>query len=183
MEGSIPPAGSDLAVQLPSLRRGKRKAHYPKNPYVKNSNITDMYLFCRRNRFRLGAKLLGLLLGCDIRCEIPSSLFIPHPTGIIVDTHCVLGNNVVLLQQVTLGVQYPYGRIANEIRDPVLKDGVYVGPGAKILGQITVGEWSVIGANAVITCDVPANSIAVGHNKILKMSTLELERKIMSGEV
>lgn len=183
MQGSTPLGNSDLISKLPSVHGNKSKLHYPKNPYIKNSKIADLYLFCRRKQFRLAAKLLGLLLGCDIRCKIPARLFLPHPTGIVVDTDCVLGDDVVLLQQVTLGVQHPYGRLVKEFRDPVLKDGVYVGPGAKILGRVTIGEWSVIGANAVITCDVPAYSIAVGHNKILKMSALELERKVMAGEV
>jgi serine O-acetyltransferase len=156
---------------------------YPKNPYIRNGRMADFYLACLRREWRIPSKILGLLLGCEIACKIPARLFIPHPVGIVVDTGCVLGENVVLLQQVTLGVQYPYGRVAREFRDPVLREGVYVGPGAKILGRITIGEWSVIGANAVITCDVPPCSIAVGHNKIVEMKTPELERKIMNGEL
>jgi serine O-acetyltransferase len=58
--------------------------------------------------------------------------------------------------------------------DPILKEGVYVGPGAKILGHITIGEWSVIGANAVVTSDVPPFSIAVGNNRILEKKTTEI---------
>lgn len=180
IDGAISSTGSDSALPLRSPDRSTLKPHYPKNPYLRNSKITDLYLFCRRKQFRLPAKMLGLIMGCEIGCKIPDRLFIPHPIGIVVDTDCVLGNDVVLLQQVTLGVQYPYGRLANELRDPVLEDGVYVGPGAKILGYVTIGKWSIIGANAVISIDVPAYSIAVGHNKILKMSSLELERKILS---
>ena len=58
--------------------------------------------------------------------------------------------------------------------DPILKEGVYVGPGAKILGRITIGEWSIIGANAVVTESVPAYSVVVGHNKVLRMKSTEL---------
>ena len=112
--------------------------------------------------------MLGLLMGCQITCPIPSRLFLPHPIGIVVDSTCILSDDVVLLQQVTLGSKYPYGRVANERVNPTLKQGVYVGPGARVLGPITIGEWSVIGANAVITQDVPAYSIAVGHKNFLR---------------
>jgi serine O-acetyltransferase len=120
--------------------------------------------------------LLGQILNCQINCPIPARLFLPHATGVIVDTCCELGNDVVLLQQVTLGGRDPYHRAdRNPDRvDPILRDGVYVGPGARILGPVTIGEWALIGANAVVTIDVPAYSIVVGHNKILSKKTTEL---------
>jgi serine O-acetyltransferase len=94
----------------------------------------------------------------------------------VADTDCVIGNDVVLLQQVTLGVVGPYyhSEIDPTKVDPILKDGVYVSPGAKILGHITIGEWSVIGANAVVTTDVPPYSIVVGYNRILERKSSEL---------
>jgi serine O-acetyltransferase len=107
----------------------------------------------------------------------------PHPLGIVADTDCIIGDNVVLMQQVTLGVRYPYGREADELRDPTLKQGVFVGAGARILGPITIGEWAVIGANAVVTKDVPPYAIVVGYNKIASFSSDDLERRILSGEL
>lgn len=160
-----------------------KKFCYPKNPYISNSALTSLYLSCLRLNLRRTSKIIGLLLGCDISCKVPRRLFLPHPEGIIVDTNCVLTNNVVLLQQVTLGVKFPYGRVADELRDPILMEGVYVGPGAKILGPVTIGEWSIVGANAVITCDLPPFSIAVGYNKILPTKSTELEHRIMAGLV
>jgi serine O-acetyltransferase len=155
---------------------------YPKNPYIRNGKIADLYLSLLRRRWNRLAKVLGLLMGCQITCPIPSRLFLPHPIGIVVDSTCILSDDVVLLQQVTLGSKYPYGRVADERVNPTLQQGVYVGPGARVLGPITIGEWSVIGANAVITRDVPAYSIAVGHNKILDTKTTELELKSVTGE-
>jgi serine O-acetyltransferase len=156
---------------------------YPKNPYIKNSRMAELYLSALRAKRRIPAKLLGLLLGCDILCPVPKRLFMPHPFGIVADSDCVLGEDVVLLQQVTLGVRYPYGCERHEMRDPILEEGVFVGAGARILGPITIGRWSVIGANAVVTKNVPAFSIVVGHNKSLDMKSDELERRILTGEV
>ena len=60
---------------------------------------------------------------------------------------------------------------------PVLREGVYVGPGARILGHVIVGEWSVIGANAVVTIDVSPYSVVVGHNKVLDKKSTEIFQK------
>jgi serine O-acetyltransferase len=149
---------------------------YPKNPHIKNTKTVAVYLFFLRRRWRILAKAMELLLNCQISCDLPDRLFIPHPMGIVVDTHCVLGNNVVLLQQVTLGVVGPYyhSHLDPKTCDPILEEGVYVGPGAKILGHITIGKWSVIGANAVVTINIPPYSIVVGHNRILSRKSIEL---------
>jgi serine acetyltransferase len=168
-----------LAVRL---RQGTNniamsRISYPKNPYIKNGRVVDWYLSCLRRKWRIPGKLIGLLLGCEIGCQVPERIFMPHPNGIVVDTHTVLSNDVVLLQQVTLGVAHPYydRNVDERLVDPILKEGVYVGPGAKVLGHITIGEWSVIGANAVITRDVPPNSIAVGNNRILDKKAAEIK--------
>ena len=51
---------------------------------------------------------------------------------------------------------------------PILEEGVYVSMGAKVLGPVTIGAWSVIGANAVVTEDVPPFSTVFGNNRILR---------------
>ena len=99
----------------------------------------------------------------------------PHPFGIVIDNHSKIANDVVLLHQVTLGIANPYYHPDDPPGlNPILQDGVFVGAGAKILGFVTIGEWSVIGANAVVTVDVPAYSIVVGHNKILRNKSTDL---------
>ena len=64
----------------------------------------NLYLAWQRRGWRAPAKMLGLLLGCEVNCKLPNRLFMPHPQGVVVDGNCRLGENVVLLQQVTLGV-------------------------------------------------------------------------------
>jgi serine acetyltransferase len=138
--------------------------------------MAEVYLLCLRRRWPLAAKMVGLLLNCQINCCVLQRLFLPHPIATVADTMCCLGNDVVLLQCVTLGGRHPYhrsDRIADRV-DPILKDGVYVGPRARVLGPITVGEWSIIGANAVVTLDIPPSSIVVGHNRVLSKKTTDL---------
>jgi len=74
-----------------------------------------------------------------------------------------LGENVVLMQQVTLGGKNPHlGSAGCDDQFPILEEGVYIGTGAKILGNVTVGAWSIVAANAVVTKDVPPYSIVGG---------------------
>lgn len=117
-----------------------------------------------------------MLLSCEIRCEVPERLFIPHPNGIVTGGAVELGNDVVLLQQVTLGCRSAYAGVTEDDGDPRLGEGVYIGPGARILGPITIGEWSIIGANAVVTASVPAYSIVVGYNKVLELTTRDIQQ-------
>jgi len=147
---------------------------YPKNHCIKNGKLAALYLHCLRRGWRRIGKAIGLMLGCQIACAVPKRLFIPHPLGIVTGEQAQLADDVVLLQQVTLGCKSPYAGVMKDDGDPILKEGVYVGPGAKILGRITIGEWSIIGANAVVTESVPAYSIVVGHNKVLRMKSTEL---------
>jgi len=69
---------------------------------------------------------------------------------------------VVIGQQVTLG-----GRDLNIDHMPVIEDGVYLGAGCKVLGKVVVGRGAIVGANAVVTKDVPAGAVVVGANRIL----------------
>jgi serine acetyltransferase len=147
---------------------------YPKNRYVYNSKLGALYLSCLRKQWRIPGKILGTLLNCDIFCKIPDRLFIPHPYGIVAGGQTVLSNDVVLLQQATLGCLGPYDSELEGDGYPVLMEGVYVGPGARILGHVIVGEWAVIGANAVVTVNVPPYSVVVGHNKVLEQKSSEL---------
>ncbi len=148
--------------------------HFPKNPSIRNGPLAAAYLFCLRKQWRIFARLFGLLLGCEIRSAVPERVFIPHPTGIVVGNGARIANDVVLLQQVTLGCLGVYAGTVPDDGEPILEEGVYVGPGAKVLGRITIGAWSIIGANAVVTQNVPAGSLVVGYNKILPGHAREL---------
>lgn len=95
------------------------------------------------------------------RCKIGKGLWLPHGTnGIILHGDSVIGNNVVLHHQVTLGMR-KFGE-EKAFQAPRIGDDVIIGTGAKILGDITIGDKSIIGANAVVINDVPNDSTAVG---------------------
>lgn len=89
---------------------------------------------------------------------IGKNLFIDHGYGVVIGETTIIGDNVIMYQGVTLG------GTGKEIgkRHPTVEDNVFIGSGAKILGNITLGENSKIGANAVILKDVPSNSTVVG---------------------
>lgn len=85
--------------------------------------------------------------------------------GIVIGETSIIGNDVTIYHGVTLGgVSLFKGK-----RHPTINDNVIIGAGAKVLGNITIGNNSKIGANSVILKDVPENSVAVGiPGKILK---------------
>jgi serine O-acetyltransferase len=85
-------------------------------------------------------------------------LFIDHGMGIVIGETAEVGNNVSLLQGVTLGGT----STRREKRHPTLLDNVTVGAGAKIIGAITIGENSRVGAGSVVVRDVPPNAVVVG---------------------
>jgi serine O-acetyltransferase len=91
-------------------------------------------------------------------CHIGRRFFIDHGMGVIIGETAVLGDDVLLYQGVTLG------GTGNETgkRHPTLGDRVVVGAGAKVLGNISIGSDTRIGANSVVLHDVPAHSTVVG---------------------
>jgi len=90
--------------------------------------------------------------------SIGRRVFIDHGVGVVIGETAIIGNDVIIYQQVTLGgVRTDKGK-----RHPTLEDGVVIGAGAKILGNITIGANSKVGANSVVVKDVPPESTAVG---------------------
>ncbi|MEQ1724574.1 MAG: serine O-acetyltransferase EpsC [Sphingopyxis sp.] len=87
-------------------------------------------------------------------------LFIDHGFTVIGET-AVIGDDVTIYQCVTLGGTNPANGVAGK-RHPSLENGVIIGSGAQVLGPITVGARARIGANAVVTRDVPAGAVMVG---------------------
>jgi serine O-acetyltransferase len=109
---------------------------------------------------RMISQAARFLTGIEIHpgATIGEGLFIDHGMGVVIGETSVIGNNVTLYQGVTLGGT---GKEKGK-RHPDIGDNVVVGTGAKILGRITVGDNSYIGANAVVLKDVPANSTVGG---------------------
>ncbi len=117
-----------------------------------------------RRQIRLLARWLShfmrLITGIEIHpgARIGSQFFIDHGMGVVIGETAEVGECVTLYHGVTLGgVSLSKGK-----RHPTLENHVVVGAGAKILGAITIGEHSRIGANAVVVKDVPPNSVVVG---------------------
>ena len=106
---------------------------------------------------------LRFLTGVEIHpgATIGRRLFIDHGMGVVIGETAVLGDDVMLYHGVTLGGKSRHHR-RDEKRHPTLEDGVTVGAGAKVLGDITLGAWSTVGANAVVTKDAPPNSLLIG---------------------
>ncbi|HMH51710.1 MAG TPA: serine O-acetyltransferase [Candidatus Acidoferrum sp.] len=100
------------------------------------------------------------LTGIEIHpaARLGRGLFIDHGMGLVIGETTEVGSNVTLLQGVTLGGT----SLRREKRHPTLGEGVVVGTGAAVLGAITIGEGSRIGAGSVVVRDVPPNSVVVG---------------------
>ena len=122
-------------------------------------------------KFDLVARIISqfsrFLTGVEIHpnAKIGKNLFIDHGMGVVIGETSEIGNNVTIYHNVTLGGIAPSINTndqRNTKRHPTLEDNVVVGSGAQILGPITIGKNSLIGANAVVTKNVPEKSIMVG---------------------
>ena len=127
--------------------------------------------FFSKAKFDLIARLISQLsrffTGIEIhpKAEIGKNFFIDHGMGVVIGETSEIGDNVTIYHATTLGGISPSIK-SEEQRDvkrhPTLKNNVVVGSGAQVLGPIIVGENAIIGANAVVTKDVPANAVMVG---------------------
>ena len=91
-------------------------------------------------------------------CKIGHRVFIDHGIGVVIGETAEVGNEVTIYQGVSLGGV----SLEKTKRHPTIEDNVIIGAGAKILGNITIGSNSKIGANSVVITSVPPNSTAVG---------------------
>lgn len=104
----------------------------------------------------------------SVSAEIGPGFLIAHVGGIVIGSKTIIGSNCDIRQNVTLGGNY--NRKDDEGRSqPVLGDGVSIGAGACILGPVKVGANSIVGANSVVTRDVPEMMIVFGiPGRVLK---------------
>jgi len=120
------------------------------------------WLYNKGLRFlpRLISGLGQFLTTIDIHpaAQIGRRVFIDHGVGVVIGETTIIGDDVVIYQQVTLGgVSLTQGK-----RHPTIEDKVVLGAGSKILGNITLGKDSKVGANSVVVKDVPADCTAIG---------------------
>ena len=122
-------------------------------------------------KFDLIARIISqfsrFLTGIEIhpKAKIGKNLFIDHGMGVVIGETSEIGDNVTIYHNVTLGGIAPSinsNDQRNTKRHPTLEDNVVVGSGAQILGPIIIKKNSLIGANAVVTKDVPENSVMIG---------------------
>jgi serine O-acetyltransferase len=124
------------------------------NRYKRRDGILAK-LLCKYWSFR--HFLLSVVTQSDIGVgtTFGERVLLPHPNGVVIHGNSTIGNDCMIMQQVTVG------QLATPDA-PIVGSGVYIGAGAKILGKIAIGDRARIGANAVVLCDVPAGWTAVG---------------------
>ena len=122
-------------------------------------------------KFDLVARIISqfsrFMTGIEIhpKAKIGKNLFIDHGMGVVIGETSDIGDNVTIYHMATLGGISPSinSDTQREVkRHPTLQDNVVIGSGAQVLGPITVGKNAKIGANAVVTKDVPENGVMVG---------------------
>lgn len=112
--------------------------------------------------------------------RIGQRLFIDHGMGVVIGETCEIGDDVVLYQGVTLGGT---GKEKGK-RHPTIGNHVVISSGAKVLGSFTVGEHSIIGANAVVLREVPPNCTVVGiPGKVVKQDGVRIKNKLDHGNL
>jgi len=117
----------------------------------------------KANFKRFSRTIMGLaqiLTNIDIHpaAEIGKRVFIDHGIGVVIGETTIIEDDVLIYQGVTLGgVSLTHGK-----RHPTVKKGAVIGAGAKVLGNIVIGEYSKIGANSVVVKEVPDNATAIG---------------------
>ena len=122
-------------------------------------------------KFDLIARIISqfsrFLTGIEIhpKAKIGKNLFIDHGMGVVIGETSDVGDNVTIYHMATLGGIAPSinsNDQRNIKRHPTIRDSVVIGSGAQVLGPVTVGKFAKIGANAVVTKDVPEKAVMVG---------------------
>ena len=141
---------------------------YPGVKAILFHRIANFFCVAKFDLFvRVISQFSRFLTGIEIhpKAKIGKNLFIDHGMGVVIGETSEIGNNVTIYHSVTLGGISP-SVDSNSQRDikrhPTLNDNVVVGSGAQILGPVFVGKNAKIGANAVVTKNVPENAVMVG---------------------
>jgi serine O-acetyltransferase len=154
--------GQNLAAMVAEAERAilrwlecRVERRYPDAVVGVNPPAARLLQFAVRKRVPGMASLLSTFLNCEISCAIRSPILMPYPYGIVIEAGAVIGSRVTVMQQASL-----HGA-------PVVEDNVCIGPGARILGPVRIGRGATVGANAVVTRDIPSHCTVVGANRVL----------------
>lgn len=149
-----------------------------KRIFIKEFLKNDAFIFCfwfRTSKFLSTQRILKILfyflsrfmfkhytykygISIPYNTEISSGLYIVHFGGIVINSNAKIGRNLNISQGVTIG----QSNRGEKKGVPIIGDNVYIGPGAKIFGSVIIGNNVSIGANSVVTKDIPDNSVVIG---------------------
>ena len=177
---SIPSIREKLALDVQAAYEGDPAAKSPGETIFCYPSITalihqrvahELYLRGVDIIPRIITEMAHSATGIDIHpgARIGKGFFIDHGTGVVIGETCVIGDNVRLYQGVTLGAKsFPKDEHGNPVkglpRHPIVEDDVIIYSGATLLGRITIGKGSVIGANVWVTRDVGPGSKVMKTN-------------------
>lgn len=115
----------------------------------------------------IALKLLKFICGLDIspKTKIGAGFILFHPQNIVINADSVLGDNVMLKHNVTIGNKVD--PITGKHVSPVIGNNVELSPGVVVLGDVSIGDNSIIGAGAIVVKSIPRNSIAVGNPAVV----------------
>lgn len=131
--------------------------------YHKNNNFWKClaYIQHRRNRLKYNIEIYP-------ECEL-GNIKIPHSVGIVIGRTAKIGDGTTIMPNVVVGAKYsPFEDNPTGRRHAIIGNNCMLGAGCKIIGNITIGNNVTVGANAIVTKDVPDNSIVYGINKIVE---------------
>lgn len=134
------------------------KIYYSKmNKFIKKIILVFMKIFQKL--------FVDILFGVEIHCEarIGKGLRIVHPRCIVISSSAVLGENCTIFHETTIGVN----EHKKDLRAATIGNNVYIGTGGKIIGNVSIADNCRIGANAVVTKDMPENSTVVCEQKYI----------------
>ncbi len=129
---------------------------------MKNPIQIRVYNFLARLRLKRIARIWSILVGFDAPLILPRNLILPHPYAVVINSHAIIGSDCVIYQSVTIGSDR-YGNV------PTIGDRVIIYCGSVIVGNVFIGDDSIIGANSFVNSNVPKNSIYQGNPARLKL--------------
>lgn len=174
---------SDFNRYIASGGKSRLKIIFFNQSFIATSNfriINGLYYFV----FKIGflRKIVGFFglfflklcqifvgLSIPIGTKIGKGLFISHSGSIIINSDCEIGENCNLAPMIVIG----WGKSEGRYGVPKIGNRVWIGPGAKIFGPITIGDDVAIGANAVVNKSIPNRAVVVGANKIVSYNSSE----------
>ncbi len=123
---------------------------------IKSKLLRAPFSIFYRSLYRKVRNTYGIELPYTV--QLGRRVVIEHQSGIVIHGDCIIGDDSIIRQGVTLGNRY----LDHPFDAPKLGNRVNVGAGAKIFGNVTIGDNANIGANAVVLCDIPPGATAVG---------------------